>query len=76
MKMHHYQVLCTNLQSAHHPILKFKCMLYSTAPYLVLNTMYVYLPASTSKLLQDSAREYDTKSVKNKKEICPILASR
>ena len=54
---------------------KIKITFHSTAPYLRLNTMYD-LPASTSKLLQDSAREYDTRSVKNKKEICPILASR
>ena len=40
------------------------------------NFLMQCIPESLFKLLQDAARDEDTRSVRNKKEICPILALR
>ena len=40
------------------------------------NSLIQCIPSSMFKLLQDAARDEDTRSVRNKKEICPILALR
>ena len=40
------------------------------------NSLIQCIPESMFKLLQDAARDEDTRSVRNKKEICPILSLR
>ena len=50
------------------------CSIY--LPSELNNSLIQCIPESMFKLLQDAARDEDTRSVRNKEEICPILALR